>query len=1010
LALALAVSAVRASVYPLDIRPAAGKPWGGAIQDVSQVLHSTAEVLWPYFPDRKLKPILVEPKGGPITLFRHGPRGEYLVRLNTGDRYWAQHAYQFAHEFAHILANFDEREVSNKWFEESICEMSSIFALRRMSETWKTQPPYPNWQDFAPALQRYADDRVQAGQLPPGKSLAQWYRENEPLLRKDPRLRDKNTIVAVALLPLFEKQPEGWEAITWLNDGASRGERTFARFLADWHARVPEKHQSFVRQIAAQFAIEINDSPSAERPAMFESKEIDAKVAALLKQMSLAEKLGQLTQFSNGAATGPGGVKIDQNELAAKGGLGSMLNLTGAKVCNDLQRQAVEKSRLKIPILFGLDVIHGHRTVYPIPLGLSAAWDTSLAQRCARMAAAEATSDGIRWTFSPMVDIARDARWGRIAEGSGEDPYLGSLMAAAWVRGYQGRDLADPTAMLACAKHYVAYGAAEGGRDYNTVDISERTLREVYLPPFKAALDAGVGTFMSAFNALQGVPASANHHTLTDILRREWGFQGFVVSDWDSIGELIQHGVALDGREAAMKAIMAGVDMDMQSNLYDTALPELVRSGRLKVDVINRSVSRVLRLKFALGLFERPYADEKLSESKAIKPEYLELARQAAEESFVLLKNDPVPKVSGTLRVPTRSGTQSVPDTPKPLLPLTGDQTVALIGPLADDQAGMFGAWVMKADVKDAITLRQSLAGRLKEKLIYAKGTDTRDASEAGFGEALAAANKADIVVMVMGEAPDMSGEAESRARLDLPGKQLKLLKAVAATSKPLVLIVFSGRPLALTWEVEHVPAILEAWFPGVQAGPALARTLYGEVNPAGRLTATFPRSVGQMPLYYNCLNTGRPSPGTDRYVTGYIDEPNMPLFPFGWGLSYTAFEYSATQITTKSISAAELNRDGSISVEATVKNVGPRAGAEVVQLYISQRGTSVARPVRELKGFEKITLVPGEVRQVKFTLTKEELAFWNIELKHVVEPGELTVWVAPHAQGGQAAKIKIER
>jgi beta-glucosidase len=561
-------------------------------------------------------------------------------------------------------------------------------------------------------------------------------------------------------------------------------------------------------------------------------------------------------------------------------------------------------------------------------------------------------------------------------------------MAAAWVRGYQSGDLSDPATMLACAKHFVGYGAAEGGRDYNTVDISERVLREVYLPPFKAAKDADVGTFMAAFNSLQGVPASANHHTLTDILRNEWGFKGFVVSDWDSIGELVQHGIALDGGEAAFKAITAGVDMDMQSGLYDTELPELVRSGKLKMEVIDRSVERVLRIKVALGLFERPYADEKLIASQAIKAEHLELARRAAEESFVLMKND---AVSG-----------------KPLLPLGAEKTVTLIGPLADDQAGMLGAWVMKADVKDVVTLRQSLGDRLKDRLLFAKGCDTRGDSEAGFAEALVAVQKSDIVFMALGEAPDMSGEAESRARLDLPGVQLKLLKAVVATGKPVVLILFSGRPLAIPWEAEHVPAILAAWFPGVQAGPALVRTLYGDVNPSGKLTATFPRSVGQEPLYYNHFNTGRPAPGSDHYVTGYIDEPSTPQFPFGWGLSYATFDYSPTMITSESTSAAELNRDGAIPVQATVTNTGSRDGTEVVQLYIRQRGTSVARPVRELKGFEKITLQPGQSRLVKFTLTKKELAFWNIDMKHVVEPGELTVWIAPNSQAGQPAKVMI--
>lgn len=727
----------------------------------------------------------------------------------------------------------------------------------------------------------------------------------------------------------------------------------------------------------------------AEHRILFDSKEIDARAASLLRQMTLAEKLGQLTQFSNGDATGPDNIKIDQKQLAARGGIGSILNLSGAKACNELQRQAAERSRLKIPILFALDVIHGHRTVYPIPLGLSAAWDTALAERCARMAAVEATADGIRWTFSPMVDIARDARWGRIAEGSGEDPYLGSMMAAAWVRGYQGTNLSDPTSMLACAKHFVAYGGAEGGRDYNTVDVSERTLRDIYFPPFEAALDAGAATFMSAFNTLQGVPASANRHTLTDVLRNEWGFRGFVVSDWDSIGELVEHGVALDGREAALKAITAGVDMDMQSDLYARELPELLHSGRLKINVVDRAVARVLRAKFALGLFERPYTDEKLNASRLPVPEHVELARQAAEESFVLLKNDPLHG--------------------KPILPLAADETVALIGPLADSAADMFGAWVMKGDPNDVVTLRQSLAERLKQRLIYAKGVDTRDKSEARFGEALAAAGKADIVLMALGEAPDMSGEAESRATLDLPGKQLQLLQAVVATGKPVVLILFNGRPLAIPWEAEHVPAILEAWFPGVQAGPALARTLYGEVNPAGRLTATFPRSVGQMPLYYDAFNTGRPAPGKDKYVTGYIDERSTPLWPFGWGLSYTTFDYSPTRILARKISAAELNKDGAIPVEATVTNAGLRTGAEVAQLYICQRGTSVARPIRELKGFEKIVLAPGEARSVKFALTKRELAFWNIDMQRTVESGELTVWIAPHCRGGQAARIMIE-
>ncbi len=727
-------------------------------------------------------------------------------------------------------------------------------------------------------------------------------------------------------------------------------------------------------------------------PAFMDTKEIDDRAAALLQQMTLEEKLGQLTQFSGGMATGPDNVKLDQNELAARGGLGSILNLTGAKEVNELQRQAVEKSRLKIPILFSLDVIHGYRTIYPVPLALAASWDAKIAEDCARVAAVEATSEGIRWTFSPMVDIARDARWGRIVEGNGEDTYLGGVLAAAWVRGYQGKTLSDPTSMLACAKHYVAYGGTEGGREYNLVDISDRVLEDVYLPPFKAAVDAGVGTFMSAFNTVGGVPTTANHHTLTDILRTRWGFRGFVVSDWNSIGELIAHGIALDGSAAALKALTAGVDMDMTSNLYATKGAALLQSGQLKMATVDEAVTRVLRLKLALGLFEHPYTDENLSASVLLKPAHLAVARTAAEASFVLLKND---GVNG-----------------KPLLPLSPDKTVALIGHLANSPTDMMGTWNAKGRPAEHTTLKDALAERLHDRLIYAEGAGPASDDESGFGEALAAAGRADIVVMALGETGVMTGEATARSRLDLPGKQSKLLQAVVATGKPVVLVLFNGRPLALPWEAEHVPAILEAWFPGVQAGPALARTLFGDVNPAGRLTVSFPRSVGQMPIYYNTLNTGRPalgkSPGSD-FITGYHDELNTPLFPFGWGLSYTTFRYAPTRISTGKISAAELNADGKISVEATVKNTGSRTGSETVQLYIQLRGTSVARPIRELKGFEKIELAPGESRLVRFELTKKELAFWNLDMKNTVEPCELRAWVAPHAQGGTLARMIID-
>ncbi|RYG26710.1 beta-glucosidase BglX [bacterium] len=726
----------------------------------------------------------------------------------------------------------------------------------------------------------------------------------------------------------------------------------------------------------------------AQRPP-FDSREVERRVDSILRQMTLEEKIGQLVQFSNGGATGPEGERVDQNALIAKGGMGSILNASGAANTNRLQRQAVEKSRLKIPLLFGLDVIHGYRTVFPVPLGLSATWDTDLIQRTARVAAVEATSEGIRWTFSPMVDIARDARWGRIMEGAGEDPFLGGKIAAAYVRGYQGNDLTDPTSMIACAKHFAAYGGAEAGRDYNTVEMSERLLRDVYLPPFQAAVDAGVGTFMSAFNTVGGVPASASRMLMTDVLRGEWGFKGFVVSDWNSIGELIPHGVAMDAGEAALKGLTAGVDMDMSANAYASRLAGLVKTGKLKTKVIDEAARRVLRIKVAMGLFERPFTDESRAGGTILAASHLALAREAAEKSFVLLKNE------GNL------------------LPLKSGQTVALIGPLADSQDDMLGEWAVSGKKEDVVTVRTSLAERLKDRLLYAKGTEIETQSEAGFAEALSAAQRADVVVMALGESRFMSGESFSRTQLGLPGNQLKLLQAVAATGKPVVLVGFSGRPLTLPWEAANVPAILEAWFPGVQAGPALTRTLFGEADPQGRLTASFPRSVGQLPLYYNVLNTGRPAPSdapNQRFVSTYYDERTSPLYPFGWGLTYTTFEYSAPQIVTPRVKARDLNAGrATVEVEATVRNTGSRPGTEVVQLYIRERGTSVARPVRELKAYERLTLTPGESRKVRFRLTGNDLAFYGLNMKRAVEPCELSVWVAPHARAGSPATTKIE-
>ena len=736
------------------------------------------------------------------------------------------------------------------------------------------------------------------------------------------------------------------------------------------------------------------------RKSWTNTPEIERKVEALLKQMTLEEKVGQLNQYSYGTPTGPGTGRSKVEESIQRGEVGSFLNVTDPALSNRLQRVAMEQSRLKIPLIFGLDVIHGYRTTFPVPLALSATWDPVLVRRVSRIAAEEATSSGIRWTFSPMVDIARDPRWGRIVEGAGEDPYLGAMMARAYVRGYQGENLDDPQSMAACAKHYVAYGAAEAGRDYNTVDLSERVLREVYLPPFHAAVDDGVATLMASFNSINGIPASANHFTLTQVLRKEWGFRGFVVSDWGSVGELIPHGIANDLATAARKGFLAGVDMDMESNAYFQHLAGFVKAGQVPQPALDEAVRRILRVKFALGLFDRPYVDEKNAVTTLPAANVL-AARDAAERSFVLLKND------------------------SSMLPLQkGVRTVALIGPLADSAHDMLGAWSARGDAKDVVTLKSALEKRAERdgfRLIYAKGTEIRGTSDAGFAEAAAAAAQADVVLLALGEdASWMTGEAASRAFIDLPGNQQQLLERVAAAGKPTALILFSGRPLALTSPAARVQAIIEAWSPGVQAGPALERVLFGEASPAGRLTVTFPRSLGQVPIYHSVLNTGRPPVGLDltrpptnsneKFKSRYVDEQNTPLYPFGFGLTYTTFDYSAPQANAQQISVDQLNTGrAQVRVTAEVKNTGSRAGDEVVQLYIGLRGTSVARPVRQLKGFRRITLEPGQSQRVEFTLGRDELSIWQHDTKYAVEPAELNIWIAPNALSGTPVKVMIK-
>ncbi len=735
--------------------------------------------------------------------------------------------------------------------------------------------------------------------------------------------------------------------------------------------------------------------------------DIDRRVEALLKRMTLEEKVGQLVQYSGGNATGPASEGISLRDLIAKGQLGSLLNVTGATETNALQRIAMTQSRLKIPLLFGLDVIHGYRTIFPVPLGMASTWDPQLIEQASRVAAQEATAEGVRWTFSPMVDIARDARWGRIVEGAGEDPYLGQIMAAAYVHGYQGSNLANRDSMAACAKHLVGYGASEGGRDYNAADISERALRQIYLPPFQSAVDSGVATVMSAFNPLNGVPACANAMTLTGVLRHDWGFQGFVVSDWNAVAELIAQGVANDPATAAQKAILAGVDMDMESGVYRRSLADLVRSGTLSGAVVDEAVRRILRVKFALDLFDHPYVPESKSAAQPmLDPTHVELARKVAERSLVLLRNEEF------------HGAQ--------LLPIASNvRTIALLGPFADSAGDMLGSWPAKCDPATAVTLKAALTERLRQaggELLYAKGTEVDSVSGDGFREAVNAAQRSDLVVIALGEsAASMTGEAASRAHLGLPGNQQNFLEAIVATGKPVVLVLFSGRPLALPWAAAHVSAMVEAWYPGVQAGPALVRTLFGDVNFTGKLPVSVPRAVGQEPLYYNPPKTGRPAEDTDlsrpprsgheKYVSRYIDEQNSPLFPFGYGLTYTHFVYSAIQLSSTSIGLQTLNSEGgAITVSATVTNRGSRAGQEVVELYLGQRGTSVNLPRKELKGVKLISLAAGASRNVEFKVGREELAFWNIEMRHLVEAAQVTVWIAPDSVEGPSAQFTITK
>ena len=806
------------------------------------------------------------------------------------------------------------------------------------------------------------------------------------------------------------KNPGIIEALWQKNRALATSASTLAAFVC-----------AFSLSVAVSFGQAPANSARQTSPsnAQLASPAIEKRVNALLKQMTLEEKLGQLVQYSDSgydgqaqtaaeAAAAPGKNptvhdKVDAMELVSTGRLGSMLNTVGQARTNALQHAAVEKSRLHIPLMFGADIIHGYKTVYPIPLGLAATFDPQLVTSLAHISATEARTGGVDWFYSPMVDISRDPRWGRTQEGAGEDAYLGATMARAYIRGYQGDDLSLPTSVAASVKHFAAYGAAEAGREYNTTDMSESRLQQDYLPPYKAAVEAGAATIMSAFNALNGVPSSANRYLLQDVLRDRWGFDGFVVSDYTAVMELRNHGIALDAATAARKAITAGVDIDMMSHYYDAELPALIRSGQVPMSVVDEAVRRVLRVKFAMGLFEHPYAEG--SEVTSAVAEHRPLVRKAAEEAIVLLKNATLENGSS-------------------LLPLAESvKKLALIGPLADNSGEMTGSWGGDRRDPDVVTVKDALEARAKQiggSVTYAKGTEILGESEAGFAEAVEAAKQADVAVLALGESSEMSGEAGSRAYLNLPGNQEKLLEAVAQAGRPVVLLVFSGRPLILNWAAEHIPAIMETWFPGTEAGNAIADLLYGDVAPSGKLPMSFPRAEGQEPLYYNHFPTGRPPVGLDltkppsfdsRFFSRYIDVPNDALFPFGFGLSYTQFGYGDVAVSRSSVPLTEAGRRDAhnlLTVTATVRNTGNRPGTEVVQCYVRNLGASLEQPVRSLKGFERVTLKPGESKQVRFKLGFPELSFYDNTGRAVIEQTDYTVWVGGSSLAADHAEFRI--
>lgn len=714
-----------------------------------------------------------------------------------------------------------------------------------------------------------------------------------------------------------------------------------------------------------------------------QQKTIDQKVDELLKRMTLEEKIGQLNQYTNDAnPTGPLVVNPNKEKEIKAGLLGSMLNVMGADRTRKYQELALQ-SRLKIPLIFGLDVIHGYKTTFPIPLAESASWDLVAIEQGARVSATEASASGVHWTFAPMVDIARDPRWGRVMEGAGEDTYLGSKIAIARVRGFQGNKLGDTNSVMACVKHFAAYGAAVGGRDYNSVDMSERMLWETYLPPFKAALDAGAATFMNSFNDINGIPATANKYLQRDILKGKWNFKGFVVSDWGSIGEMIAHGYAKDGKEAAQMAILAGNDMDMESNAYRNNLAELVKENKVPIAVVDEAVKRILRKKFELGLFDDPfkYCNQERQNVALFNPDHTKIARDMAKKSIVLLKNE------------------------NNILPLSkATKTIAFIGPMVKPKRINHGFWsidLKEIDSTYIVSQWEGLENKVGKtaKLLYAKGCDIEGTNKSGFQEAIDIANQADVVILSIGERFDMSGEAKSRSNIHVPGVQEDLIKELQKTGKPIVILINAGRPLIFNWTADNMPTILYTWWLGSEAGNAIADVLFGDYNPSGKLPMTFPREEGQIPIYYNHFNTGRPSINENKvYKSAYIDLPTTPKFPFGFGLSYTSFQYSDLKLSKQKMKSNE-----TIEVSLTITNSGKFAGEEVVQMYLQDKFGSVVRPILELKDFQKIKLEVGESKTIKFIIDNQKLSFYNSKLEFKSEPGDFELMI-----GSSSADIRL--